>query len=637
MKFLLYSVFLFLFSTTIFSQKKEYAAILIPDSLKINANAVVRLDQTDISIKSQDEMIIHSKRVVTVLNEKGMNAIQAIESYSKRRNIKSIEAMVYNAAGDELKKYRKKDFKDQSVFDGISIAVDDRLMYLDYTPTIYPFTIVFESEIQTSNTAFIPTWMPIRVFYLSVEKVVLNVSCPEGLGLQKAEFNLGLFNISKINDGPNQLTYIASNITAQRSEYFSPDTSILYPKVMLGLEYFNLEGINGNAKNWQEFGQWYSDKILSGTTELPQETINKMKALVEGEQNPMEKARKVYEYVQQKSRYVSIQLGIGGWKPMLAKDVDRLGYGDCKALTNYTKALLNAVDVPSYNTILYGDSKVKKNIETDIVSLQGNHMILAIPDGNSYVWLECTSQDVPFGYQANFTDDRKVVVIKPDNAEIITTKKYDNKDNTQTIKGSYNINENGNLSGKVAIVSQGAIYGNKYYLGNSSADQHKKYYKEIWSNISNLKINTVTFNDDKRNINFTENVSITADGYTAVSGGKMFIVANVFNLFADNLMRIRSRKMPFEIQRGFLDLDEINITLPSGYIIESLPAESFFNSNYGQYKMEVIKIDSEHLTYKRSFSLNKGLYQNTEYENYRLFLEQVSRSDNSKIILTKKL
>jgi hypothetical protein len=41
---------------------------------------------------------------------------------------------------------------------------------------------------------------------------------------------------------------------------------------------------------------------------------------------------------------------------MLATDVDRLGYGDCKALTNYTLA---AVDVASYNVVLYGDSTKK--------------------------------------------------------------------------------------------------------------------------------------------------------------------------------------------------------------------------------------------------------------------------------------
>jgi hypothetical protein len=35
--------------------------------------------------------------------------------------------------------------------------------------------------------------------------------------------------------------------------------------------------------------------------------------------------------------------------------------------------------MPSYNTILYGDSY--KDIESDFVSMQGNHMILAIPYG----------------------------------------------------------------------------------------------------------------------------------------------------------------------------------------------------------------------------------------------------------------
>ncbi len=33
--------------------------------------------------------------------------------------------------------------------------------------------------------------------------------------------------------------------------------------------------------------------------------------------------------------------------------------------------------------------------------------------------------------------------------------------------------------------------------------------------------------------------------------------------------------------------------------------------------------------------LNKGKYSNKEYDEYRLFMEQVSRNDNAKIILTK--
>ena len=49
------------------------------------------------------------------------------------------------------------------------------------------------------------------------------------------------------------------------------------------------------------FGQWYSDKILSGTTELSDETKLKMKALVGDEKDPIKKAKLIYNYVQQKS------------------------------------------------------------------------------------------------------------------------------------------------------------------------------------------------------------------------------------------------------------------------------------------------------------------------------------------------
>lgn len=84
---------------------------------------------------------------------------------------------------------------------------------------------------------------------------------------------------------------------------------------------------------------------------------------------------------------------------MLAKDVDRLGYGDCKALTNYTRALPQVVGVPSYYTIIYGDRQ-RRDLHQDFVSMQGNHAILAVPVKDQIYWLECTSQVHPFGFKA---------------------------------------------------------------------------------------------------------------------------------------------------------------------------------------------------------------------------------------------
>jgi hypothetical protein len=373
---------------------------------------------------------------------------------------------------------------------------------------------------------------------------------------------------------------------------------------------------------------------LSGTTELSEETKLKMKALVGDEKDPIKKAKLIYNYVQQKSRYVNISIGIGGWKPMLAADVDRLGYGDCKALTNYTKALLNAVDVPSYNTILYGSPR-KRNIEPDFVSMQGNHMILSIPNGDNYIWLECTSQDTPFGYQGTFTDDRDVLIMKPEGGEIVRTKIYQDKDNTQISKGKFSLSQTGDFLGKIIIVSEGSQYNQKSAIENFQPTDKEAHYKKYWDNINNLKIDKITFTNDKEKVSFTENAEISAVNYGSVSGNKIMFVVNGYNQITGNVKRIRNRKNPFEIQRGYADGDEIEISLPSGFSIEFLPSNFELKTKFGEYKTEIIKKDATNLVYKRTMFLKKGLYSNKEYDEYRLFMEQVSRNDNAKIILTK--
>ena len=294
-------------------------------------------------------MNIKNKRVVTVLNENGFDAIEAYENYDKSSPVKNILATVYDAFGKEIKKIKRGDFRDVSAVSGSTLFSESRYIYLDYTPIQYPFTVVFESETETSNTAFIPQWMPLNDYAVSIEKSILNISYPSNLGFKYKEFNFSNFNVKKTLETSTQLSYAATKILAQKEETASPSISYLFPRVMMGLELFHLEGVDGNAKTWTEFGKWYSEKILQGTTDLPEETKVKMKALVGAETDPIKKAQIIYKYVQEKSRYVNISIGIGGWKPMLASDVDRLGYGDCKALSNYTKALLSAVDVPSYN------------------------------------------------------------------------------------------------------------------------------------------------------------------------------------------------------------------------------------------------------------------------------------------------
>lgn len=616
-----------------FSQDISLSSMLIPKELTENANSVVRNQKIEIEIPSQKLMIIKKSKTITVLNSKGINNIDAIEYYDKSTKVKSIEAIVYDSFGKEIKKIKRKDFIDQSVADGFSVYSDDRKLYLNYTPIQYPFTIVYNCEIETSNTAFIPTWFPVDDYYESVQNSTITIKYSADLGFKYKERNFNRFNIKKI-EGLNTITFNTENLKAIKFEEYSPSFKKINPSVLFGLNTFFLAGIDGNATTWEEFGKWRYKSLLSDNEEVSIETQTAVKKMVENIDSPLEKAKKIYEYVQNKTRYVSIQVGIGGWKPMLATDVDRLGYGDCKALTNYTRVLLKSVGVDSYYTVVYGDRRIE-SFENDFVSMQGNHIILAIPVNDKYTYLECTSQTSPFGFNGDFTDDRYALIVKPEGGEIIKTKEYTENENLKSVKGYYEVKDNGAISGKIKVISTGIQYSNESIKERLNREDLIASYNSNFSVINNLRIKEVKFNNNKNNLEFIEEIEFGAESYAQNLNGKLIFALNATNHETNVPKKYKVREFPFEIQRGYTDEDIIEIILPSGYTIEAMPNGVELDSEFGYYKIDFKLIDSSKIVCNRKYILKKGFYESEKYEAFRKFKETIAKNDNSKIILTK--
>jgi hypothetical protein len=628
-----YLPFFLFFYILIPAQNNNFSFSTIPESLKDNANSVIRNQSIAIEINSQRSVSVKTNKTITVLNSKGLTNIDAREYYSCSEKIISIQATVYDVFGKEIKKIRKNDFKDQSVADGFSILTDGRFLFLDYTPIEYPFTIVFESETKGSNTAFIPSWSPIDDYFESVQKSEITINYPLDLGFKYKELNFEGSEIKKV-EKTNSITFLAENLTAEKPEEFSPSASKILPNVKFAIEKFKLEGVEGTAKSWENFGKWMYSSLLNDTEDISEETKSKIKNLVGIETDPLKKAKIIYQYVQDKTRYVSIQLGIGGWKPMLAKDVDRLGYGDCKALSNYTRVLLKAVDVESFYTVIYGGNNIR-SLNKDFVSMQGNHIVLALPIKEKYVFLECTSQVVPFGFQGSFTDDRYALIIKPTGGEIVKTNEFQDKSNSQISKGNYTIDHDGNLTGIVSIHSKGIKYDDLFRIDKKSKEAIDEYYKAHFNWINNLKMDKIKFHNDKDSIDFSEDLQISAINYGNINGNDIIIPINVFNQSITIPQRYRNRKNPIEIERGYYDEDEIEINIPQGFIITAQSENLVIDEKFGTYQMELILVNPNTLLFKRSLLIKKGLYEKTEYENFRKFKEKIAKADNSKIVLTK--
>ena len=625
-----YIFLFFLFYNSVFSQENLIA--VFPVAIRENANAIVKNDRTEIIFSSFNSMVVKKYRVVTILNEFGLKNLEAFEYFDKSTSIKTIEAIIYNAVGSEVKKIKRKDFVENSVSHG-SVITDTRMLYLNYTPTQYPFTMVYRSEILTSNTAFVPSWNPVENFFVSILESSISIKFPSEVKLKAKEFN---FNeqVSKLEEA-GSLSYSIKNYNALRSEELAPSLKKIVPSVIFGLDKFQIEGVEGTAENWNSFGKWMYDKLLSDTEEIPKQTQVIVAQLIGNETDNLKKAKIIYEFVQTKTRYVSIQLGIGGWKPMLAKNVDRLGYGDCKALTNYTRSLLKEFNVPSYYAIVYGDDK-KRDLVEEFVSMQGNHVILGVPNADDNItWLECTSQTLPFGFQGDFTDDRKVLIVSQENSRIVKTTTYLNKQNCQKLKSEVVLNDDNSVSCNVIINSKGIIYDNKAALKTANNDVVKKYYGDFFNIINNKKITNIKIDDDKNSYELFENIIFEASDFVRSNQGQVLLPVNCINQLSFVPKKYKDRKIPFEIERGFYFEDESVIKIPANLKVDTLPSEQNLISEFGDYTCTT-ELVGNNIIYKRKVLIKQGFYSPEKYESYRKFREDVARNENIKVVLISK-
>ncbi|MCK4561429.1 MAG: DUF3857 domain-containing protein [Flavobacteriaceae bacterium] len=629
------SLLLFLLAfSQLFSQNFDLSILSVPDSLKTNANAVIRYENTNIEIHNQLKMDIEKEMIVTVLNKLGDEDGYIHLDYDNYTKIKSVTARIYNAFGIEIKKIKRSDFNDVSAVGSGTLYSDSRVLYYQYTPLSYPYTIKYKYETTTSNTAFIPNWLPIKHFYASTQKSVFTLTHPTDITILFKKHNLETYLIENNTSG-NKISYTLKNAKAIELERLSPIFYSYGPHIKFAANKFHFAGVSGQATDWKEFGKWVNDKLLVGRSGLPTNVNQEIQDLVKGIDDEKERARLVYKYMQDKTRYISIQIGIGGWKPMLANDVEKLGYGDCKALTNYTYSLLKAANVKSYYTVIYANRR--RDIDTKLAAMQGNHAILMVPTKKDTVWLECTSQKFPFGHLGKFTDDRDALVITPEGGKIIRTKSYSNTESKQIISASYRLDENGNISAKAKIESSGIQYDNHYYIADLNSKEKDKYYKGFFDKINNIKIENISVSNDDLSITFTENITFTATNYAVNSGERMLVRLNAFNVNQNTPKRYRNRKQALEIQYGFLDIDEVTINLPKNYKIESLANEKEVTTKFGTYKIKIEKINDYQIKYNRELLIKQGIYTVEDYDKYRKFRKKINQLDNSKIVLIKTL
>jgi hypothetical protein len=616
-----------------FGADPKYAVSEIPEELKKNVNVVVREDQMIFKIHSKSKATFKVMIAATIFNANGKRYAQATVGYDKLSKVTSFNGAIYDARGNLVKKLRSSDIVDRSSFEGL--YSDNRYKHADMTQNTYPYTIEFEYEIEYKFLFMIPG----SVFAqekVSTQHGFYALIYPEGLEPRYKTLNIPANPVKeKTSDGLNRISWTLENVLPVTFEPLGPPQNSLVPRIMAAPSQFEYDGYSGVMDTWQDFGKWISS-LNRGRDLLPPSAKTKVHQLTDNLNSTEDKTRALYQYLQNKTRYVSIQLGIGGFQPFEASVVDETGYGDCKALSNYMVAMLEEAGIKAhYVLISAGPNATPLNV--DFSSSQFNHAIVAVPNGADTLWLECTSQTAPFGYMGTFTGDRKALLITDDGARVVNTVRYSAEQNQQIRHADVFLEATGDANATVATTYAGMQYenGNLDYYINNKYDDQKKWLQE-YTNIPSFDITKFSMTDNKDKIPSADvNVDYILRRFATVSGKRIFLTPNLMNRSSYIPEKLESRKTRVVRKMAYTHIDTIRYHLPEGIYPEFMPAPVKLSSRFGEYEA-TFSLEQDVLIYTRRIKMYKGEFPAESYFELTEFYRGVSKADNTKMVFMSK-
>ena len=627
-------VALFASFASISGKELKYPVSSIPPALKENAKTVIRLYKQELEIKSEKSAVVNITEARTILNKNGEHDGFFMELYDPMNRITSVKGKVYDEHGKQIKSLGFEDIQDYSYISNFSMYEDNRVKLLDPKNMTYPFTVEYTYEIELKQTLFLPSWSH-ESENTSYENSLFTVKAPAGYQLRYKEYNLPTPVAKTTLDGKDIYTWSLTNLKARTNEPMSAISTPDYPLVRLKPSKFEVGDTKGSAESWKELGVWVTT-LIDKKDQLPEATVSKIKELTTSCKTDFDKIKKVYEYMQSKTRYVSIQVGIGGWKPFDATVVDKFSYGDCKALSNYTKALLSAAGIKSYYTLVKAGAE-SNSIDDSFPSSQFNHAIVCVPLEKDTIWLECTSQRLPCGYNSDFTDERDVLLVDGENSRLVHTRKYPADENCINRCSKVVIKDEFTSIATVKANYNGLCYDDLmpiYYADN--ADKLKRVTQRI--ELPSFTLNKFDYTENRSMTpSFDEHLDITVTNYVRkLVGDVALLPLNFMNKLSSIPEKVRNRKTNMCIRRPYMENDTVFYQLPKEFEVTELPAKSEISGKFGKY-LASASIKGDEICYIRHLELFNGVFPPEAYSEFRDFLEEISTADGAVASMKKRM
>jgi hypothetical protein len=425
-------------------------------SIEEGADAIILEERMEIEIHSVTNATVRYTNRTKVLTARGV-AKHDVASvyYSTGVRVRDLRGSVTYPSGRTVKIKKKRIF-DGAAFASFQLYSDSRHRSISF-PGVVPGAIVEHSyELAIKNLIRLPWGFSLQET-IPVRLKALTIKAPSSFSLRLSVRGGSPEYVREERNGVITQRWNVRDVPALRLDRSTPPSADLLPKILIAPKRIRWGDYDIDAATWDGIARFYwqlSRDRMEPTTDV----ARKANDLTAGVQDPLEKTRLLYEFVQGKVNYVSISLDIGGYQPHGNGEVLRHLYGDCKDKATLTIAMLRSVGLKGFPVlILKRDAGL---IDRDNPALSFNHAILAVPSEEGYLFMDPTSEETPFGDLPWEDQGVPVLVIKEDGqGDLVETPLFSAEHNRRHITLTGRIGTDDAMEGYVVIEAWGQRLG----------------------------------------------------------------------------------------------------------------------------------------------------------------------------------
>lgn len=529
------------------------------------------------SIKVKSEVITES----LMLNERAVLFSEKVIGYYKElESVSGIEAMCYVPQDNgKLKKYVVKDINSR-IASKDNVFYDDRMEYHFNYPGLKAGSVVYSKYEQEYRDVHL-----LSPFYLAsyfpTEKTSLTVTFPKNVKLKYLVKGDTTGMVFTKTESKNEITYNwqIQNQRPYNDEREEGNWSKLAPRVLPYISSYEYKGKTVKVlEDVSGLYQWYYSHI-KGLVDAQSATVQKLSdSLVSNLQSEVEKVKTIYYWVQNNTKYIAFEDGLGGFIPRDAELVCNRRFGDCKDKSSLIYALLKAAGIKAYFTWI-GTRDIPYTYAECPTPVVDNHMIISYNDNGVWKYLDGTANGIMYGFPTPFIQGKEALIgISKDSFVVATVPILDKEYNFAY--DSLNVGISGNDLTGYGKTSYGGYWKDdvayKFY-STAEKDRQKElsdYFKFVNNKtiIDSLKWEKVDTISPVCSFSYKTKLP----DYTKSINKKMYVNLNLRRDFQGNLFDTLKQKTDIEFRYKFFQKQVTVFNIPEGYKISKLPASVNF-------------------------------------------------------------